>query len=69
MLIVKTYIQPVRNILSDLGVLPDLLCVMHKDALETEKDAGIRTSSVPECLNSSAKTEGKGEKGLVVNSF
>lgn len=53
-----------RNILLDLGVLVDLLCVMHKDAAETEKNADIRTVSVPECLNSGAKTEEKGEKDL-----
>lgn len=53
-----------RNILSDLGVLVDLLCVMHKGAAETEKNADIRTVSVPEYLNSGAKTEEKGEKDL-----
>lgn len=58
-----------RNILSDLGVLLDLLCVMHEDAAETEKDTDIRTFSVPECLNSDAETEGKGEKDLYLNLF
>lgn len=32
------------------------------DDAETEKDADIRTFSVPECLNSGAKTEEKGER-------
>lgn len=52
------------NILSDLGILLDLLCAMHEDAAGTEKDTDIGTFSVPECLNSCAKTEEKGEKDL-----
>lgn len=58
-----------RNILSDLGVLLDLLCVMCEDAAETKKVTDIRAFSVPECLNSDAETEGKGEKGLYLNLF
>lgn len=53
-----------RNILSDLRVLLDLFCVICENAAETEKDTDTRTFSVPKCLNSGAKAEEKGEKGL-----